>query len=393
MNTFSHAERAANAAVFFDGSRLTLARQLAGLRKNALAERIQKTPTAVAAFENGNKRPSASTIAQLALALGVDPDFFAIGKIDLSKAGTSPHFRSLRSTTQLARDQAFAYGRLVIDTAAGLERHVEFPNVDVPQCLVNAEDGDSSQPEQAARELRSAWKLQPGPVGHLVRIAELHGVLVIFSPLHAASVDAYSLDSSMRPVVVLNPLKHDYFRQRYDLAHEVGHLVMHADAEPGGRVIEEQAHRFAAEFLMPAAEIRGLLPRRVDWRVLGGLKQHWNVSLQALLFRARRLGTMSEVTYRNAMTTVSANGWRRREPGQMPTVEQPSLLPKAVELLADADLSEAELAEQCSVPLGLFRQITSRIPERLSAASPEQLRLDEAVAPQRGGQVVSLLDR
>src|SRR6202008_1087355 len=110
-------------------------------------------------------------------------------------------------------------------------------------------------------------------------------------------------------------LKLDYFRQRFDLAHELGPLVMHGDAEPGSRIVEEQANRFAAELLMPAAELRDLLPRQADWLTRGRLKEQWNVSLQALLFRARRLGVMSEVTYRNAMATVSAKGWRRREPG------------------------------------------------------------------------------
>ena len=49
---------------------------------------------------------------------------------------------------------------------------------------------------------------------------------------------------------------------------------------------------------------------------------------------------MSEVTYRNAMTYMSSRGWRRREPGLMPSVEQPSLLPRAIEVLADAGIDE-----------------------------------------------------
>ncbi|MFN2496909.1 MAG: XRE family transcriptional regulator, partial [Pseudonocardiaceae bacterium] len=321
MNGPRQSDRTRDAATFFTGSRLTLARHLAGLRKNALAERIGKTPTAVTAFESGTKRPSPRTVALLALALGVEPTFFMVNSTDLRAESGPPHFRSLRSTTQLARDQAHAYGLLAIDVATALERHVEFPPRDVPTALVDPEDLDESGPEDAARRVRAQWGLPAGPVGHLVRIAEHHGVLVVFSPVQTASVDAYSIDTPARPVVLLNPLKHDYFRQRFDLAHELGHLVMHGDAEPGGRLVEEQANRFAAELLMPATELRHLLPRRADWLTLGRLKEQWNVSLQALLFRARRLGVMNEVTYRNAMTAVSAKGWRRREPGPMPPVE------------------------------------------------------------------------
>ena len=82
------------------------ARHLAGLRKNALAAAIGKSPTAVATYENGAKRPAAATVAELALALQVDPGFFLSRPGGATTAGAQPHFRSLRSTTQLARDQA-----------------------------------------------------------------------------------------------------------------------------------------------------------------------------------------------------------------------------------------------------------------------------------------------
>jgi Zn-dependent peptidase ImmA (M78 family) len=208
-----------------------------------------------------------------------------------------------------------------------------------------------------------------GPVGHLVRLIEHHGVLVVFSALQAASVDAYSFSSQVRPVVVLNPIKRDYYRQRLDVAHELGHLIMHGDAEPGGRVVEEQAYQFASELLMPAAEMRDLLPTTMGgnvWFTLAKLKEHWGVSIQALLFRARRLGRLSDVSYRNAMTTISTRGWRRDEPGLVTAIEQPSLLPRALELLDQEGIDESALIAQCRVPADLFRIVTSRMPDQLT---------------------------
>ncbi|WP_040704033.1 helix-turn-helix domain-containing protein [Nocardiopsis salina] len=351
-------------ATLFDGGRLTLARNLAGLRKNALAAAIGKSPTAVAAYENGAKRPAATTVAELSLALQVDPGFFLPRPGKANPAGTPPHFRSLRSTTQLARDQAHAYGQLVVDVAAGIERHVEFPERDLPAYPIAGEEPDHGAPEEAASCLRKDWNLPEGPVGHLVRLAENHGCLVVFTPRGTAKVDAYSFDTLQRPVVLLNPLKDDYFRQRFDVAHELGHLVMHLDAEPGGRVVENQANRFASELLMPADQIIDQLPPRADWKILQRLKQYWNVSLQALLFRARTLGVMGEVTYRNAVVSLSQKGWRRSEPGPMPILEQPSLLPGAAELLRrDAGVEAGDLSEECGSPIALFTTITSRFPQ------------------------------
>lgn len=368
------ADRAADVAVRFDSSRLTLARHLAGLRKSDLAAVLAKTPTAVAGWESGAKRPTAATVAQLALALAVDPGFFAARADDIAALSNTPHFRSLRSTTQIARDQAFAYGQLAVDITSCLERHVAFPDPDLPCHPVTGPDGDA--PEQAARLVRRQWGLGAEPAGHLIRLLEAHGILVIFSPEQAASVDAYSFSSALRPIVVLNPIKLDYYRQRFDIAHELGHLVMHDDAEPGGRVLEEQANRFAEELLMPAGPIRDLLPTAMGgqaWTTLARLKERWGVSMQALLYRARRLGCLSDVSYRNAMTTITQRGWRRHEPGLVSVVEQPSLLPKAVDLLAADGIEEDHMIGQCRVPRGLFRVVTSRLPltRPASPAAPD----------------------
>lgn len=381
---------AADASVLFDGARLTIARHLAGLRKSELAQAVGMSPSAVTGWEQGTRRPSGPTVAQLSLRLGVEPSFFTVAAETVAAPTGPPHFRSLRSTSQLARDQALAYGQLAFGIAAGLERHVEFPDVDLSPFPIDTEDLDCDGPEQAAQLVRERWDLGDGPIGHLLRLVENHGVLVVFSPAKGASVDAFSFDSDRRPIVVLNPLKQDYYRQRFDLAHELGHLVMHADAEPGGRIVEEQANRFASELLMPAEQLGPLLPRAINasaWADLARLKEQWGVSMQALLFRARRLGALGDVAYRNAMMTVSARGWRRSEPGQVKVLEQPSLLPRAVELLEGEGVDNAVLAGECRAPLNLFQTATSRAPLGEAASLHTEGQLDGMA----GRTVVSLL--
>ena len=169
---------------------------------------------------------------------------------------------------------------------------------------------------------------------------------------------------------------------------------MHGDAEPGGRTVEDQAHRFASELLMPAAQIRDLLPLAMGgnaWRVLAKLKEQWGVSMQALLFRARQLGRLGDVSYRNAMTAISSRGSRRDEPGLVSTIEQPSLLPRSLELLAQEGIDEDLLIEQCRVPPDLFHTVASRRPD----TPPIARRLDEPTVSidRTGGRVISLLGR
>lgn len=356
----------------FDGTRLTLARQLAGLKKVELARLIEMTPASVSAWESGTKLPAKTAIARLSVKLQVPPQFFA-AQSAVGTAPALPHFRSLRSTTQTAQDQAFAYGRLVGDIAAVIERTIEFPERDLPAVPIDAEAPSADGPERAAKALRAHFDLPIGPIQHLVRLAERAGVLVVFSAPQTASIDAFSMEVAGRPLIVLNPEKDDYYRQRFDVAHELGHLVMHVDAEPGGRIAEDQAQRFASEFLMPADQIRDYLPRSTTgrgWATLRALKEHWGVSIQALLFRARSLGVMSDVTYRNAMIRISSLGWRRAEPGNVSIVEMPSLIPKAVEVLDSAGVSAADLVHGPGLPLAVFNLIASRTPSQV-AHSPQ----------------------
>jgi hypothetical protein len=116
------------------------------------------------------------------------------------------------------------------------------------------------------------------------------------------------------------------------------------------------------------------------WQLLARLKEQWGTSIQALLYRARRLGVLSDVSYRNAMTTLTARGWRRNEPGLITVLEQPSLLPRAIELLAAEHIGETSLIEQCRVPADLFRTVTSRVPWSSQAPTADEL----------AGRVVSL---
>lgn len=360
MNTRTRAQAV---APFFDGTRLALARHLAGMRKSELAHRIDRSPSAITAWEAGGKQPTAANIAELAIGLEVDPWFFAVHGPDINTISVAPHFRSLRSTSQQLREQALAYGQIAVDVASAIEVHAEFPAPQVPRFHV--EPNDTVGPEEAARHVREVWGVEAGPAGHQVRLLETHGVLVVFSPGSAAAIDAYSFAAADRPTVVLNPIKRDYYRQRFDVAHELGHLVMHSEAEPGSKSVEDQAHRFAAEFLLPAEEVHHLLPTsmgRKSWTTLFKLKEQWGVSVGALLFRARRLGRLSDVSYRNAMIRMSQEGWRRDEPGAVASIEQPSLMPRALELLDAAGITIEELVAQCRIPLHLFDAATARTP-------------------------------
>jgi Zn-dependent peptidase ImmA (M78 family)/DNA-binding XRE family transcriptional regulator len=343
--------RAEEAAAAFSGERLRLARFRAGLTLREVADRVDVSHTAVSQYENDRNRPTPAVLARLAMATGVSAGFFAFGRRPISSGGLDgTHFRSLRSTTRQGRAQAWGWSELVLDVADVLERYVRLPEPHVPLIPIGP-DADEKEFTEAASELRRAWDLPDGPVGHLVRHLEANGVLVARLEVANRGIDAFSHSQGMRPVVILGSDKGDAARSRFDAAHELGHLVCHPDADPGGEQ-EQQAHAFAAELLMPRTHFVRILPRRFDLGAYARLKQEWGVSIAALLYRARTLGVIGDAAYRRAVMIMNRRYGRKTEPYPLERPERPALLATACQVAQQAGISREQIASEACLPLG-----------------------------------------
>jgi Zn-dependent peptidase ImmA (M78 family) len=174
-----------------------------------------------------------------------------------------------------------------------------------------------------------------------------------------SDVDAFSVWYPDRPVIVLGADKGVTARSRFDAAHELGHLVVHEPGQAETKVAEQQAHWFAAAFLLPADSLCDSLPRTADWRAFLDLKAEWGASIAALLRRAKTLGVMGDHTYLNAIKVMSARGWRRREPGDdlLGLPERPVLLQRALGELERAGLGVDDLARRAHLPVREVRRL------------------------------------
>jgi len=146
-------------------------------------------------------------------------------------------------------------------------------------------------------------------------------------------------------------------RSRFDAVHELAHLVLHRHLEPGDVALERQAHAFSAAFLMPASDIAHRLPAKVDSGVLIYLKREWQVSIAALLMRAKTVGSMSDAEYTKAMKAMSARGWRRQQPADLGASETPKLLSAALKAATDAGTTLEELAARGGLPLPVLKTL------------------------------------
>lgn len=358
-------ERLDALAQVFDPTRLTQARQAVSWTKKRLADELAVSPAAVGQYEAGVIRPRPEQLVKIAELLDVPPDFFAVGRPKAEVDAATCHFRSLRSMRAFERDQAVTYVEQLWELCHALELRVRLPPVDLPLVDgVASEDDDEAavSPADAARAVRKAWGLGTDRVPHLVRTLEAHGILVGLLPFSdSRRVDAFSTAHTPRPIVILASDKTDVYRHRFTAAHELGHLLLHQNAQPGDVRHEREANHFAAEFLMPTSTIKSMLPRRPDFTQLISLQSHWGVSVEALLYRSREVGALSDATYRRAC--IKLKDLRRHDVVRIQDIaefpgEQPQLLIRAAaacgnpiaQLATDLAWSEDRVVRMLGVP-------------------------------------------
>ncbi|HEY9329146.1 MAG TPA: XRE family transcriptional regulator [Streptomyces sp.] len=337
----------------FDPARLAQARSLLGMTKRQLADELGVTPAAVSQYEMGTNRPRPDLLPRLAEILDVPLTYFLAGRPHARLDPSAAHFRSLRSTRAYQRAKAVAFTEQVWELTYALERRVQLPLVDLPGFAggeVHPGTDLPSDPASAARALRVAWGLGTGPIAHLVRRLEARGIVVVTPQRDEdlRSVDAFSTSYLPRPLIVLTPNRtDDVYRHRFSAAHELGHLILHGDTNPGDITQEREADTFAAEFLTPRESILPELPARADLHKLSQLRDGWGVSVHSLLYRCRELGLLSDSSASRAYQRLHG---LQGQPGFAPDPlagypgEQPALLSHAFTLACDHGLTMTELA-------------------------------------------------
>lgn len=329
----------------FEPARLTQARVRLAMSKTQLAGKVGVSAAAIGQYEAGVNAPRADVLDRLAEALEVRPGFFGVGRPLARLETVNTHFRSLRSARVSDRQKALATATLVWELTFALERYVKLPEVDLPEI----EPGTA--PADAAVRLREHWELPDGPVKHLVATAEAHGVVVAVRPEgEIDAVDAFSAVIVDRPILITTPRRSGkVFPHRFSVAHEIGHILLHGDAEEHSVTIEKEADEFAAAFLTPASSMDALLPQRLDLVALDRLGRTWGVSPHSLIRRMVERGRTTESSARRAYQRLTMTEDPSTDPTTAYPGEVPSLLKKAAELAADHGAGAPTLAEHLKI--------------------------------------------
>ena len=297
------------------GQRIKQARKSNQLSLRALAARAQISPMAISKYERDQDIPSSGVLLRLAEGLSVSIDFF------FRPAAPDVQLQTYRKHASLgAKEQEAVQARIQEWLARYLEVESFFDNpppIELPGYKVAA----VADVEAAAEQLRSAWDLGLDPIENLTQILEDQGIKVgIVDGFE--HFDACTFLAGQSPVIVTKAnLPGD--RQRFNLGHELGHLVLEV-AE--GLDAEKISHRFVGAFLAPAQAVRfelGLGRTTLDMNELYLLKQKYGLSMQAWIFRARDLEIISPQVAERLYRRFRAKNWHRQEPGKAYPFENP----------------------------------------------------------------------
>ncbi len=344
------------------GNRIRQARLAAGLTLGALGEKVGVTHTAIQKYEKGGLTPSSSQLLKLARACGIRVEyFFRTHEVELLE----PEFRRLASFGKTAQEA------LKIKAVELIEKRVEllgfFPESPIQQFAVPTglpQHIDAPDDIEAfADQVREEWKLGLNPIGDLTDTLETLGLLVIvvdednpgFSGLTAT---ARTSDGRTYPIVAVSS-RWPGDRQRFTLAHEVGHLLL-AGRLDAAMDEEKSCDRFAGAFLAPKATVTqnlGQHRRGVEWQELYALKHEFGLSMAGWLQRAKQCGIITDAAHLSLWKMFSAKGWRKQEPGEPVPREHPRLFAQLVyRALGEQYISESKAAELLGIPMMRFHK-------------------------------------
>ena len=340
------------------GERLKRARDAAGLSMLTLGKQAGVSAPMIQKYERDESMPSSSVLIQLAKALNVRTEFFfrpnhiQLAEVEYRKRASTPQ-KVLKRITADVLDQAERWFELK-------NLWPEFPVPEfsllrcVPEQIVSLE-----AVERLSEAVRNEWQLGMNPIPDLIDLLESKGILVIVSAeAHDNKFDGLQAQIEGQPVLVVSS-QWSGCRQRFTLAHELGHLLMHGRLS--AEVDEERAcNRFASSLLLPAVGARkhlGVKRHSVDWKELYLLKQEYGLSMGAILYRCKDLDILTDAQYKRHFFDYSAKGWRKAEPGEAIPLEQTRFFEQLVYRGAGEGLiSDSKAAELLQMPVFAFRK-------------------------------------
>ena len=352
------------------GNRIQRARKALGLSLRDVAKQLGLTHAAIKKYEDNLVTPSSDILIKLAQILKVKVEyFFRPERFTLEKI----QYRNHSNITSERLEE------IQIQMLDRIEQRIELENL-FPTSFIrkfsipdfNKKISQMDDIEIFADQLRKEWQLGLEPLADLIDLFEEQGIKVeVFEIGNSqySKFDGFSASVNELPVIIISS-QWPGDRQRFTLAHELGHLLL-TNILSESLDKEQCCNRFAGAFLLPKSAILAKLGEyrnNIEPIELNLLKQEFGISMLSILHRAEDTKIISNNLYFELRKEFNKQGWNHKEPGEPYPKEQTHVFKQLVfHALAENYISESKAAEFMNSSIESFRNI--RAMERQNATS------------------------
>lgn len=315
----------------FFGEKLQSVRELNGLSRKELADKLNVSEQAIWQYENQYTVPKFEIANEMKKLFHVKAQFFYTEPFtkNISKVESIAYRSEDREARKKAKMET-TYLDFISYFLDNFENKLNLPVSTIKQLreesiqilnLSNKESNEASQLEIIAENARNKLDIQSNE--ELLYKLELSGIYILEKNM-GASIDAYSTwTNEEKTFIILGNRKKSAVRRNFDLAHELGHLLLHYKIDMDSltkdehKKIEKEANDFASYFLLPREEFLkdfSLISKKSNPESYLDMKMKYMVSIGALEYRAYKMNLLTFEENRYFYATLNRKGYRKNEP-------------------------------------------------------------------------------
>ena len=297
------------------GKNLKRIRLLKNLSLSDAGKLLNMSAPAVAKYENGQINSNSQKLIEFA-------DAYNVNVIEFLKSYNVPQmkFTSFRKRKRLKGQNLELLKEIIQNEVAKYLEVIEINSFNKNNIKLKKYKCNSlEEAEESAIKFRNDINFSIlQPISDLINTLENLGILIIQidNPDNRFNdFDGLSEFVNDVPIIVLLNGITDGARQRFTIAHELGHLLLNITNENLDE--EKLCNRFASSFLMPKEAVInefGFSRNNISFYELTAFKSEYKVSIAATLYRLRDLNIISEYTYKNLSIKINKFFGKKSEP-------------------------------------------------------------------------------
>ena len=252
---------------------------------------------AISKYEKCQLSPSSTVLISLSKALGQPVDYFFR---PFTMQIESIKFRKHRFKISVKQEESIKQ-----NISDMFERYItieEICNASVKFISPFKKPVSSAeQVKEAVLKLRDFWNIGSDGIINVIDLLEEHGIKVMEIDAPESFEGLSSIVNDLYPVIVLNK-SFPSERKRFTALHELGHLILNFDGSVSEKDEETLCNLFANEMLILESMFRRIIGdsrREITYPELRAVQIHFGISCDALMYKAKTCGIISEPRYKS----------------------------------------------------------------------------------------------